>query len=163
MALRYLGSSARAACVCEKSAPPFSIFAKKCSASAGRVPSATNRLWGCLPAAVFSADTIRSAVVGGHCEPSSANTKTGANPCAAAGIAPDATDASAGFPVFDSGLLRRVPRTFHRRLSSSLSPMKATTCSKAIRACSKDEATITVSPLGTASGPSSVAAGDPRK
>ena len=36
--------------------------------------------------------------------------------------------------------------------------MKATTCSKAIRACSKDDATITVSPRGTINGPSNVAA-----
>ena len=39
--------------------------------------------------------------------------------------------------------------------------MKATTCSKAIRACSNDDATMTVSPLGTASGPSRVAAAMP--
>ena len=39
--------------------------------------------------------------------------------------------------------------------------MNARTCSKAIRACSKLLATITVSPLGTAKGPSSVAAAIP--
>ena len=39
--------------------------------------------------------------------------------------------------------------------------MNATTCSKAIRACSKLEATMTVSPRRTASGPSSVAAAIP--
>ena len=41
--------------------------------------------------------------------------------------------------------------------------MKASTCSKAIRACSNELATITVSPLATARGPSSVAAAIPDK
>ncbi len=36
--------------------------------------------------------------------------------------------------------------------------MNARTCSNAIRACSKLDATITVSPRGTTSGPSNVAA-----
>ena len=41
--------------------------------------------------------------------------------------------------------------------------MNAITCSKAIRACSNDEATITVSPRSTASGPSRVAQAIPDK
>ena len=39
--------------------------------------------------------------------------------------------------------------------------MKHRTCSKPIRACSKDEATITVSPRGTINGPLSVAQASP--
>ena len=54
-----------------------------------------------------------------------------------------------------------VSQTFQRLRFSSLPPMNANTCSKAIRACSKDDATITVSPRGTARGPSNVAAAIP--
>ena len=54
----------------------------------GRVPSATNRENGCLPAAVRKAATMRSPVFSGHCAGSSASTRTGASPCARRGSLP---------------------------------------------------------------------------
>ena len=84
------------------------------------------------------------------------DTSTGARPCARRGSEPIQRTRA---PVWRSSMRAccAVSQTFHRCRSSSLSPMKATTCSKAIRACSKDDATNTTSPRGTASGPSRLA------
>ena len=54
-----------------------------------------------------------------------------------------------------------VSQTFQRARSASLSSINAITCSKAIRACSKLDATRIVSPRGTIKGPSRVAAAIP--
>ena len=131
------GSSSPAAWHCAKSAPPSSIRANQCNGSSGRVPRATKRDSGCFPAAVRRAASIASAVVDGHCAGSSANTSTGARPCARRGSDPmHRTRAPVSrFSIRAScaeSQRRHLRRPFDR--SRSLSPMKAITCSNAMRA-----------------------------
>ena len=114
---------------------------------------------GCLPAAVRSAETIFSPVVFGHCAGSSARTKVGARPCARFGSEPIHLIRA---PVALCSILAccAVSQTRHfrsgtrrARSASSSSDRNAWQCSNDMRACSKLEATITVSPRGTHNGP----------
>ena len=148
-------SSASAAWHCAWSAPPASIRANQCSSCAGFVPMATNLQLGCFPAAVRSAASIRSDLLGSHCAGSSARIKHGASPWARRGSEPR-TRTRAPVSLFSTRPLCAVSQTRQTGLEIR-GPMKATTCSKAIRACSNVEATTRVSPRGTINGPSKVA------
>ena len=95
------------------------ILANQCHSNAGRVPSAIIREPGIFPIAVRSAATIRSAVDGSHCAPSSASTRRGASPCARRGSEPmHRTRAPVALFVMDAALLESCTRHADRSARS---------------------------------------------